>query len=145
MSDVDRLLVVDSEVNEMPLYQGVNMWQISRAGTAQFDTGTTLGFSKEPTGVAYDPVGKRVFISDDDKEQRLRARPRDPTLRFGTADDVVTSSPRSAFGNHDVEDVTYDTSTGDLFMTEGNAQEIWRVSPGANGASTGSLPRATTP
>ena len=89
MSDVDRLLVVDSEVNEMPLYQGVNMWQISRAGTAQFDTGTTLGFSKEPTGVGYDPVGKRVFISDDDKE-RVFVLTAGPDLRFGTADDVVT-------------------------------------------------------
>ena len=120
MSDVDRLLVVDSEVNEMPLYQGVNMWQISRAGTAQFDTGTTLGFSKEPTGVAYDPVGKRVFVSDDDKE-RVFVLTAGPDLRFGTADDVVTFFSSSAFGNLDVEDVTYDTSTGDLFLTEGNA------------------------
>ena len=139
MSDVDRLLVVDSEVNEMPLYQGVNMWQISRAGTAQFDTGTTLGFSKEPTGVAYDPVGKRVFISDDDKE-RVFVLTAGPDLRFGTADDVVTFFSSSAFGNLDVEDVTYDTSTGDLFLTEGNAAEIWRVSPGANGAFDGVAP-----
>ena len=70
MSDVDRLLVSDSEVNEMPLYQGVNMWQISRPGTAQFDTGTTLGvLARSRSGVGYDPVGKRVFVSDDDKER----------------------------------------------------------------------------
>ena len=56
LSDVDRLLVADSEVNEMPIYQGVNMWQISRTGTEQLDTGTTLPFSKEPTGIGYDPV-----------------------------------------------------------------------------------------
>jgi hypothetical protein len=139
MSDLDRLLVVDSEVNEMPLYQGVNMWQISRAGTAQFDTGTTLGFSKEPTGVGYDPVGKRLFISDDDKE-RVFVLTAGTDLRFGTADDVVTFFSSSAFGNLDIEDVTYDTSTGDLFVTEGNAQEIWRVSPGANGSFDGVAP-----
>ena len=139
LSDVDRLLVVDSEVNEMPLYQGVNMWQISRDGTAQFDTGTTLGFSKEPTGVSYDPVGKRLFISDDDKE-RVSVLTAGPDLRFGTADDVVTFFSSSAFGNLDIEDVAYDTSRGDLFVTEGNAQEIWRVSPGANGLFDGVAP-----
>ena len=53
----------------MPIYQGVNLWQVSRTGTEQLDTGTTLPFSKEPTGIGYDPVGKRVFVSDDDAER----------------------------------------------------------------------------
>ena len=78
MSDVDRLLVSDSEVDEMPIYQGVNMWQISRPGTTLFDTGNTREYSREPSGVGYDPVGKRVFVSDDDKDASSRS-PRVPT------------------------------------------------------------------
>jgi hypothetical protein len=139
LSDVDRLLIADSEVNEMPIYQGVNMWQISRTGAETFDTGTTLPFSKEPTGIAYDPVGKRLFVSDDDKEL-VSEFTAGPDGRIGTADDVVTSFSTLAFGNDDAEDVTYDSSSGDLFVTQGGAQEVWRVSPGPNGRFDGVAP-----
>jgi hypothetical protein len=139
LSDVDRLLIADSEVNEMPIYQGVNMWQVSRTGTEQLDTGTTLPFSKEPTGVGYDPVGKRVFVSDDDAERVFEFRT-GPDARFGTVDDAVTSFSALAFGNDDAEDVAYDTSTGDLFVTQGGAQRVWHVSPGPNARFDGVAP-----
>lgn len=138
-SDLDRLLIADSEVNETPLYQGVNLWEISRQGTQQYGTGTTLEFSKEPTGIAYDALNKRAFISDDDAG-RVFELTEGPDHRFGTSDDAVTSFSVRAFGNTDAEDVAYDASTGDLFVAEGDTQEVWRVSAGPNGRFDGSPP-----
>jgi Ca2+-binding RTX toxin-like protein len=138
-ADVDRLLIADSEVNEVPLYQGVNLWQISRQGTKQFDTGTTLPFSHEPTGIAYDVVKRRVFVSDDDAGRVFEVTAGSDD-RFGTPDDHVTSISVRAFGNDDAEDVAYDTTSGDLFVAEGTAQEVWRVSAGPNGDFDGVPP-----
>ena len=58
MSDVDRLLISDSEVDEMPIYQGVNLWQISRPGTTLFDTGNTREYSREPIRRRLRPRGQ---------------------------------------------------------------------------------------
>ncbi|HET8560606.1 MAG TPA: carbohydrate binding domain-containing protein [Marmoricola sp.] len=137
-SDVDRLLVVDSEVDEMSIYKGVNMWQLTRAGSS-VQTGTTLGFSKEPTGVGYDPVGKRMFVSDDDRQKIFQVTT-GPDNRFGTGDDVVTSFSTIAFGDDDPEDVTYDTTDKALYITQGVGQEVWRVAPGPDGRFDGIAP-----
>jgi hypothetical protein len=141
MSDKDRLMVVDSEVDEMAIYQGVNMWQLSRTGSV-LDTGTTYGgakFSRETTGVSYDPVGKRVFISDDDKAKVFEVTT-GPDNRYGTSDDAVSSFSTTAFGNDDAEDVAYDTKDKCLYVTQGVGQEVWRVCPGANGRFDGVAP-----
>ncbi len=138
-SDLDRLLIADSEVNETPIFEGVNLWQVSRQGTQQYDTGTTLEFSKEPTGIAYDGMGERVFISDDDAGRVFEVTAGSDD-RFGTADDVVTSISVRAFGNDDAEDVAYDSTSGDLFVAEGVSQEVWRVSAGPNGRFDGVPP-----
>lgn len=139
MSDSDRLLVADSEVDEMSIYKNVNMWQISRNDTVQYDVGNTLKFSREPTGIGYDPTNKRVFISDDDK-RRVFEVTTGVDNRFGTADDPVNYISTTAFGDDDPEDVTYDTKTGDLFVTQGVGQEVWRVSPGPDGRFDGVAP-----
>jgi hypothetical protein len=139
MSDQDRLQVVDSEVDEMSIFQNVNMWQISRDRSTTFATGNTLKFSNEPTGVGYDPSRKRMFISDDNKK-RVFEITAGPDNRFGTADDPVTSFSTSAFGDTDPEDVTYDTVSGDLFVTDGVGLEVWRVSDGANNRFDGIAP-----
>lgn len=131
MSDLDRLLVADSEVEEMAIYQGVNLWQLSRDATTTHATGTTVKFSNEPTGVGYDPERRRMFVSDDSKRRVYEVTAGSDGL-FGTPDDVTRYFSTSAFGNGDPEDVTYDTSTGDLFITEGLGAEVWRVSPGSN-------------
>jgi hypothetical protein len=139
MTDSQRLLVGDSEVDEMSIYAGVNMWQISRDGSTRYDTGTTLKFSKEPTGLAYDPQGKRVFISDDDKGKVFQVTAGGDN-RFGTSDDPVSSISATAFGDNDAEDVAYDTATGDLFASQGVGSEVYRVSAGANGRFDGIPP-----
>lgn len=139
MSDVDRLLVADSEVEEMTIYQGVNLWQISRNGSTLHDTGNTLAYSAEPTGAGYDPAGKRMFISDDGR-RRIFEVTRGPDNRFGTADDPMTWFSTRAFGDEDPEDVTYDTRSGDLFVTDAVGLDVVRVSSGPNGRFDGVAP-----
>ena len=53
---LDQLMICDSEVDETTGagYHGVNLWRITRTGAVQ-DTGTTVGFSNEPTGLGFDP------------------------------------------------------------------------------------------
>jgi hypothetical protein len=132
-------MVGDSEVDEMTIYAGVNLWQISRDSSTLYDTGTTLKFSKEPTGLGYDPKGKRVFISDDDKGKVFQVTAGGDN-RIGTSDDPVTSFSATAFGNNDAEDVAYDTVSGDLFVSQGVGSEVYRVSPGPNGRFDGVAP-----
>jgi hypothetical protein len=139
MSDSKRLLVDDSEVDEMGIYAGVNMWQFSRDRATLYDTGTSLKFSKEPTGIGYDPARKRVFVSDDDTG-RINEILAGADNRFGTTDDYVSWFSAVALGDDDAEDVTYDTKSGDLFLTQGVGEEVWRVSPGANGRFDGVAP-----
>ena len=60
----DRLLVADSEVEEMSIWAQVNLWTIQRNGTLD-DTANIRPFTKEPTGLGFDPATGRLFISDD--------------------------------------------------------------------------------
>ncbi|MGH2689966.1 MAG: hypothetical protein ACRDKW_14345 [Actinomycetota bacterium] len=62
-----NLVMVDSEVDEMGIYKGSNIWMFSTGGTVS-QTGVTTRYSKEPTGVAYDPVTRTMYVSDDDKK-----------------------------------------------------------------------------
>jgi hypothetical protein len=62
--------VVDSEVDETTRagYHGVNLWQATRGGGVT-GTGTTVAYSREPTGLGYDPGTNTLFISDDGKKR----------------------------------------------------------------------------
>ena len=61
-----RLLMSDSEVNEYNYYDDVNLWELNTNLTQTgLETGTTLAWSGEPTGVAaYDSMN-RIFTTDD--------------------------------------------------------------------------------
>ncbi|HET6918373.1 MAG TPA: hypothetical protein VFI46_02790 [Jiangellaceae bacterium] len=130
---VDRLEVVDSEVDETTGagYHNVNLWQITRAG-AVTDTGTTWlpapAFSREPTGLGFGAAPNTLFISDDSADKVWIDRP-GPDLRFGTADDVVTSIDTTQYGSFDTEDPEYDPSTGHLFFIDGVNVEVYDIDP----------------
>ncbi|MGH8968958.1 MAG: PKD domain-containing protein, partial [Actinomycetes bacterium] len=134
-----RLLVADSEVEEMSIYNGKNLWETTRAG-AVIGTGTTHpNPSDEPTGVSFNPATGNLFVSDDTSPASVfEVRPGGDG-RFGTGDDaVVTSFRTTTFGNSDPEDVTVDTSTGDLYLMSGTNKEVYRIRPGADGSFGGS-------
>jgi hypothetical protein len=60
----DRLLVCDSEVNEMPIFTGDNLFKSTLTGVLE-STFTTTSFSDEPTGVTLNPFNGHLFFSDD--------------------------------------------------------------------------------
>jgi hypothetical protein len=123
----DRFLISDSEVDEMPIYLGQNLFTATRTGSGS-GTGTTVGFSNEPSGVGFDPLSRTLFVSDDDRDRVYVDRP-GPDGVHGTADDSVTSFSTSLFGSTDPEDVEYDPASGHLFVSDGSGVEIYDVDP----------------
>jgi hypothetical protein len=122
----------------MSIWSQVNLWKIERDGDLS-DTGNLRSFTKEPTGLGFDPATGRLFISDDSARKVFIVLP-GTDGRYGTSDDTRTSFSTSAFGNSDPEDVAFSTSTGELFTTDGLANEVYRISPGSNGAFDGVPP-----
>jgi hypothetical protein len=131
----DRFLVADSEVEEMSIWAQVNLWKIHRDGTLD-DTANIRPFTKEPTGLGFDPATGRLFISDDSARKIFIVLPGNDG-KYGTSDDTRTSFSTIPFGNTDPEDVAFATSTGDLFTADGLGAEIYRISPGPNGTFEG--------
>ena len=136
LSDVGTLLVSDSEVNEMPIYAGVNLFELTTAGS-QVQSGNSLAFSNEPTGVTFNPVNRHIFVSDDDKDEVNEIDPGGDNI-YGTGDDsLVTVVDANIFNSTDAEGVALDTLGGNLFIIDGIGREVYRVSAGANGVFEG--------
>jgi hypothetical protein len=138
LGHVGTLLISDSEVNEMSIFMGVNLFETSLSDSV-VGTSTTTAFSNEPTGVSWNPTNHHLFVSDDDQKEVFEVDP-GPDRRYGTADDIVTSFDTAVFGSDDPEGVTYDSSQGVLFIADGLNAEVYRVSPGNNGVFDGVPP-----
>jgi hypothetical protein len=123
----DRFLISDSEVDEMTIYQGKNLFTATRNGTGS-GTGTTTAFSREPSGIGHDPSTNTLYVSDDDGDRITVDRP-GPDGVHGTSDDVWTRFSMSAFGSTDAEGVEYDTATGHVFVCDGTGTEVYRIDP----------------
>jgi hypothetical protein len=126
----DRLMVVDSEVDETTGagYHGVNLWQLTRTGTVT-DTGTTFpAYSREPTGLAFDPATNTLFISDDSARGVHAVKP-GADGRYGTPDDTRTFVDAAAYGSDDTEDPAFDTVSRHLYFSDAIGAEIFRIDP----------------
>ncbi|MPZ94179.1 MAG: hypothetical protein GEU96_04510, partial [Propionibacteriales bacterium] len=123
----ERMIVSDSEVDEMPIYAGANLFTITRQGVGQ-STATTVPWSNEPTGIAYH--NGVTYISDDDKK----------SIFISTGSGTPPAFKTSAFGNTDPEDVAYDTQRNTLLMVDGVGMEVFRLTSGANGVFDGVSP-----
>jgi DNA-binding beta-propeller fold protein YncE len=134
LPDKDRLLIADSEIDETNLFAGVNLWETRRT----FEV-TRTGLApepeaqREPTGLAYDPDGRRLFISNDQTDSVFIVKT-GPDGRFGTVDDVVSEYSTADLGALDPADVAYSTRDGWLFVLDFSTRSIHRIDPGANGA-----------
>jgi hypothetical protein len=129
----DRLIISDSEVEEMAIYAGVNLWQFTRTGTVT-DTGTTTAFSNEPTGLGFNPADGTLFVADDQQGKRIFLVRPGPDGRYGTPDDERPGSiDVRTFGLPvDPEGVEFDPNSGHVFIADGAGREVWRVDPGPN-------------
>jgi hypothetical protein len=126
------LMVSDTEVDETPIFDGANLYRLSRTGGLQ-TTGLTQPNSNEPTGLGFDPATARLFISDDDADEIFIFTPGGDG-RYGTGDDSRSSFDTRAFGNTDAEGVAFDTSTSAVFIVDGVNKEVYRRA--SNGAVT---------
>jgi len=134
---IGAFVVADSEVNEMPVYfQGSNLFQMSSAG-GMVKTFSTLLFSHEPTDIAVDPDGSRIFISDDNLKRVFEISFGTDAI-FGTEDDSVSYFSTSIFGSEDPEGIAYANST--LYISDGLGNEIYQITPGPNGVFDGGSP-----
>ncbi len=130
-----RLLIVDSEVDEMPPYfTGKNIYDARTSGTLVSTCSTTninrTGWSNEPTGVGINPANNHLYISDDDNRKIFEVS-LGPDGIYCTADDVVKSVGISS----DDEDVAYGNNT--LFIAGGTDAEVYKFSLGPNGVMGG--------
>ena len=135
----NHLLVSDGEVEEMNIWAGANVWETTLAGSVT-ETSSTLRFSDEPTGVAYNPSNGHWFFSDDTSDRLVFEVALGSDGRVGTTDDTVTSFVTADFGSGDPEGIAYDTRRGYLYISDGVNAEIYQVRPGANGRFDGVAP-----
>ena len=124
---LDRLEVTDSEVEEMTIFQGANLFQVTRGGQLT-GTGVTTAFSNEPTGAGFNPDNGTLFISDDNANRIFMIRP-GPDGRYGTADDQRTNFSTTPFGSGDPEGCEYDATSGHVFIADGVNREVFDVDP----------------
>jgi uncharacterized protein YjiK len=129
-SSEDSLIISDSEVNEMSIYPGKNVFETTRFGIL-LRSATTLPFSDEPTGVAIDLANDRLFFSDDTGERSIYTVELGGEGVFGTGDDNVFSFSTEPYGSHDTEGVAY--GAGKLFWVDGVNSEVYWMIAGPDG------------
>lgn len=132
MPATNELLVSDSEVDEMTIFAGSNIFASSLSGTVG-NKFSTLAFSSEPTGITLNPANSHLFISDDVGVGSVYEVDPGSDGNYFTADDIVMSFSTEAFGSFDPEGVTFDPVDGVLFVIDGVNNEIYRIDPKANG------------
>lgn len=140
ISDVDRLLMSDGEVEEMGIFSGVNVWETTLPGVVT-DTANLssvapnpLGITNEPTGVAWNPTTGAFFFTDDDSKKVFQILPGSDSLYF-TGDDIVTEFNIQSKGSTDPEGIAFDSNRGNghLLVADGLGAEIYDINLGSNG------------
>ncbi|MDX1746547.1 MAG: hypothetical protein R3324_11470, partial [Halobacteriales archaeon] len=126
-SRVDELIVVDSEVNETTLFAGVNLWRINRSGTV-LSTGTTTGYSDEPTGAGLQEATDTLFITDDTGTKGLYAVTAGSDGILGTSDDIGSVIDLGSLIT-DPEEPVYHVNEGVVYLLGGADTQVVRVDP----------------
>jgi hypothetical protein len=138
-----NLLIDDSEVEEMSIYKGKNVFESTSSGSL-VSTCDTTSYTREPTGMAINPgpipnrplSDTHFFISDDtgsnDKVFEISIG---DGIYCNSDDTVALFNVASLYGATDAEDVAYGNNT--LFISDGVNAEVYRVPLGANGVLGG--------
>lgn len=132
----DRLMISDSEVEEMSIYQGVNVFEATNTGTLT-DVCDTTYFSNEPAGAAANPANDHRFFSDDNQRRVFEVNPGGDGA-YCSSDDTVTSISTLSFNDDDPEGVAF--GQGRLFVTDGVGMEVNVIYWGPNGVFDGLPP-----
>lgn len=125
LSFSNNLLISDSEVNESPFFGTENGFESNLLGSL-IDTFDFRDFSREPTGITYNPANQHLFISNDDADEIVELDP-GADLLYDTADDIITILDTRAFGSFDPEGVTFASGLGSLFVADGLNSEVYQI------------------
>lgn len=129
---LNLLFIADSEHDESPYFSSTNLFAIRPDGTFVKSYSLT-GFTKEPTGIAYNPANGYLYVTDDDKQKVFWFEPSDgpivPKGEFST----------TAFGG-DSEDPKFDPVTGHMYMLDGVARKMFELTPTGGLVRTINLP-----
>jgi len=131
-----NFLVTDSEVDELPIFAGVNVFEMTPAG-AVVATCSTLAFDNEPAGVAVNHSNGMVFFTDD-VDLMINMVDKGGDGQYCTNDDIISAFSTLAFNSIDPEGIAY--WQGQLFIGDGLGKEIFRVRAGNNGVFDGVPP-----
>ena len=113
---LQTLFLSDSEVDETPFSRPNNLFALRTNGTP-INSLSLTGFTKEPTGLAFDPMTGHLFVSDDDKYKVFWVDPANPTVKLG---EFLTKP----LGGDDPEDLAINPSNGHLFIVNGLSRTI---------------------
>jgi len=128
-----RLLISDSEVDEIPaLWRGKNFFVARRKG-ALVAARTFKRFTVEPEDVALDNRHRALYVTDDDLDRVFRDKPGKDGL-FGTRDDAVVTVLRThRFGSFDPEGLTYFPPKSMLIVSDSTNGRIYKIGRGKDG------------
>jgi hypothetical protein len=118
-SRTHRLLIGDSEVDEMPgRWKGRNLFVVKRKGNLA-SSRTVKKFTVEPSDVALATGDRALYIADDDRDRVFRDKAGKDGL-FGTRDDVAATVLRThRFGSFDPEGLAWVPRARMLIVTDG--------------------------
>ena len=134
-----RLIVSDSEVDEMGIFQGANIFEVSTSGQL-VATCSTLSFANEPSGIGVNPVNGHIFITQDDHGKIYEVAPEQNGDQC-SFDQVVNTIDTRVFNRYDLEGLAY--GEGKLFIAVGEDVDgagIVVLSPGMNEVFDGVSP-----
>ena len=133
------LLIDDSEVEEMSIYDGKNVFESTTSGSLVSTCDTTPpspGFTSEPTGMAINATNSHFFISaDEGSNDKVYEGILGSSGSSCTFTSVVIHNVAVLYGATDAEDVAYGNNT--LFIADGVNAEVYRIPLGTNGVLGG--------
>lgn len=127
---LDLFYIVDSEHDESPYNSQTNLFVTTLDGT-HVGSFSLRGFTREPTGIRYNPADGLLYITDDVNERIYTVNPTNPTVVVG----VINLQP---LGITDPEDPVIDPSTGHIYMLDGASRRLFELT------ATGALVDVTT-
>jgi hypothetical protein len=130
-----RLVISDSEVDEMPLYHGTNVFFTTLTGV---QSSTNLGWTTEPWSVEPTGIDRLTattsLVSDDDADRVYQVATNSAGKPTGTPRSFTTRPD-----NGDAEDVTW-TANGHILTIDGQDKAVYDYGPGRNGTFDGVAP-----
>ena len=112
------LFLSDSEVDETPFSRANNLFQLQTDGTDAFQF-SLFSFTHEPTGLAFDSMTNRLYVTDDDQRKFFWVDPSNPTVKLGEFNTPMVAD--------DPEDIAINPNNGHLFIVNGLSHSIVEI------------------